>query len=216
MQAPQGPSSLILDRIDGQIDQSRLTITSKDKELACLDQALQLAELEKNNITQGLNTIGRGIHSLKDRIAHLLEEKKSIEEQLKLKKDGALVFKELNSKTDVLLKEFSTKPEVIHILATVTEKEIAGLKGQLQTVGTKLEEAEVKLSDHREKLLHKIVAELREKSQEVESLREVNAQTKLELDLERAKVEKLRMQQTAAKEKERYTSEVKVKNTSLV
>ena len=212
-QAPQDSSSPILDQIDGQIDQSRITITSKDKELVQLEQALQLAELEKDNITQDLNTICQGIRSLKDRIIHLLEEKKGLEEQLKLKENQVLLFKELNSKTDVLLKEFSTKPEVIHILATVTEKEIAGLNGQLQTVGTKLEEAEVKLSDHREKLLHKIVAELREKSQEVESLREVNAQTKLELDLERAKVEKLRMQQTAAKEEERYMNEVKVRNT---
>ena len=208
---PQEGQSSLPDQIDTQIEQLRCTITSKDQELARLDQALQLAELEKKKVIQGLDTAGQSIRSSKDRIAQLLQEKESLEELLNRREDEGLVLK-LSSKSEVVMKEMSTKPEVVDRLVAAKEKEIAGLKGQLQAVRCKLEEAEAELSDYREKLLRELIAELKEKSKEMECLREANAQTKLELDLERAKVDKLRMQQTmAAEDEEDYFCEVEVR-----
>ena len=120
---------------------------------------------------------------------------------------------ELNSKREIVLKELtSTKPELLHSLITAKEKKITSLKGQLQAVRCKLDEVEAELSDYQGKLLCEIVAELKSKSKEVEYLKEAKAQTKLELDLERAKVDRLCMQQTmAAKDEEEYVCEVKVR-----
>ena len=186
----------------------RSTITSKDQELARLDQALQLAELEKKNVIQGLNTIGKSICRSKHKITKYLQEKESLEELLNLREDEGSVL-ELISKSEVLMKEMSAK---LDRLVTAKEKEITCLKQQLQVVSCKLEEAEAELSDDREELLRELLAELKEKSKEVGRLREANAQTKLELDLERAKVDKLRIQQTmAAEDEDEYMFEVEVR-----
>ena len=147
---PQEGQSSLPDQIHAQIKQLRCTITSKDQELAQLDQALQLAELEKKNIIQGMDTTGQSIRSSKDKIARLLQEKQSLEELLDLREDEELVLKELSSKSEVVMKEMSTKPEVVDRLVAAKEKEIAGLKGQSQAVRCKLEEAEAELSDYRE------------------------------------------------------------------
>ena len=140
---PQEGQSSLPDQIDTQIEQLRSTITSKDQELARLDQALQLAELEKKKVIQGLDMTGQSIRSSKDKIAQLLQEKESLEELLNLREDEGLVLKELSSKSEVVMKEVSTK---LDRLVTAKEKEIAGLKGQLQAVRCKLEEAEAELS----------------------------------------------------------------------
>ena len=213
---PQEGQSSLPDQIDTQIEQLRCTITSKDQELARLDQALQLAELEKKKVIQGLDMTGQSIRSSKDKIAQLLQEKESLEELLNRREDEGLVLK-LSSKSEVVMKEMSTKPEVVDRLVAAKEKEIAGLKRQLQSVRCKLEEAEAELSDYREKLLRELIAELKEKSKEMECLREANAQTKLELDLERAKVDKLRMQQTiAAEDEEKYFCEVEMRYSTVL
>ena len=80
-----------------------------------------------------------------------------------MREDEGLVLKELSSNSEVVMKEMSTKQEVLDRLVTAKEKEIAGLKGQLQAVRYKLEEAEAELSDYREKLLRELIAELKEK-----------------------------------------------------
>ena len=193
-------------------------VASKDQELARLDQTLQLAELEKESVIQGLNMTGQNISSSKSKIEQLLQEKESLERQLNLRENENLVFKKLTSISEALMKEISTEPEMLEKVKLIItkDKEISSLKRQLQAVRIKLEEAKTELSDYREKLLNKLVAELKEKSKEAEYLKEVNAMTKLELDLERAKLDKLRIQQTMAAEDEKnYMYELQVRNYTL-
>ena len=201
-----------VDIIDAQVNQSRLTILSKDKEAAQLDQALQLAELETKDITQNLRAICQSIRSFKDKIAQLLQERESLQEELDLSESEIKLLQELKSKETVLKELTSTKPELLHSLITAKEKKIASLTEQLQRVRCRLDEVEAELSDYQGKLLCEIVAELKSKSKEVECLKEAKARTKLELDLERAKVDRLRMQQTmAAEDEERHMCEIEVR-----
>ena len=205
------------DHILAQIDMLRSTIVSKDQELARLDQTLQLAEQEKNSIMQGLNITQQSICSFKDKIAQLSLEKQSLEDLLNLREDEGSIFKVLTSKSEEFMKEISTNPEVLDKLVIAKENEIAGVNRQLQAVRCKLEEAETELSEYRGRLLHELITELKEKSKEVECLREASAHTKLELDLERAKVDKLRMQQTIAEQDEaRYMCEVEVRIITIL
>ena len=69
-QLHKGQSSLP-DQLDTQIEQLRSRIISKDQELARLDKALQLAELEMKNKIQSLDTTGQSICSSKNKIAQL-------------------------------------------------------------------------------------------------------------------------------------------------
>ena len=190
---------------------------SKDQELARLDQTLQLAEQEKNSIMQGLNITQQSICRFKDIIAQLSLEKQSLEDLLNLREDEGSIFKVLTSKSEEFMKEISTNPEILDKLVIAKENEIAGVNRQLQAVRCKLEEAETELSEYRGRLLHELITELKEKSKEVECLREAVAHTKLELDLERAKVDKLRMQQTIAEQDEaRYMCEVEIRIITIL
>ena len=188
---------------------------SKDQKLAEQDQCLRIAKSQKNEIAQSLSTLKQSIGSSENEIEQLLKQKSKLESKLERKDMELSIVEELNVHQEQLLhslhKKISLKEADILDLRKEVEEEIAGVKQELEEVKTKLEKAEAKVFEY-ERELHKLTSELKQKSEEVEVLLKKNAQTKLELDLEREKVHQLRMQETAAQESEdTYRKETKVR-----
>ena len=188
--------------------------------MARQNQDLKIAESKKKKITQDLPSIKQHISSSEDKVEQLLKQQSKLERRLGKKEKEMKLLKELNDKEQQTVHSLrniiSLKEGEITDLKQELEEEIQELNEELKEVKNKLKEAEAQISEY-EKQLDKLTSELREKSEEVKLLREANAQTKQELDLEREKVDHLQMQQAAAAQsKENYRSETKVRMILLL
>ena len=198
----QTPPSGIVQKIDAQVEESRREIVSKDTELAQQNQTLQLAEKKKKNITLSFPNIRKNLQSSEKTVTQLLSQKKNLEEQLKVKEDEMQFFRESSTE----------QKQWLNKLLSQKEKEIANLKKELTKVTAELEKANAQIGRY-EAQIREIQTDLSKKSEEVECLRNANAQNKQELDLKRKEVDQLRMQQSAAEESnDKYRKETMVRS----
>ena len=185
---------------------------SKDQELAQQNQDLEVAESIQKDITNDLSAIKEGIRHTGNRAEKLLQQKKKLERKLKLKmkeQENLIIIITSNQKQPLEDKAALTEDELVE-LKQEKEEEIAEHKVELEEVESKLREAENQISGYEEQL-HQFSSELMKLFGKLKSLREVNAKTKQELDLEREKVDHFCMQQTAAKNSENtYRKETQV------
>ena len=205
--------SAIQQEIDAQVEKSSHHIVSKDQELAEQKRELRVAESIQKDITNDLSAIKEGIGHTGNTAQQLLKEKKKFERTLKLKmKERESLMVLVTAKQEQALEDkIALTEEEIAELKQEKEEEIAEHKVELEEVENKLREAETQMSEY-EKQLHQFSSELTQLFGKLKSLREANAETKQELDLEREKVDHFCMQQTAAKKSEDlYRKETKVK-----
>ena len=212
--------SAIQREIDARVEKSSHHIVSKDQELAEQKRELRVAESIQKDITNDLSAIKEGIghtgntaqqlRKKKEELEKKLKTKEKLEKKLKTKEQEMIAITAIKQEQALEDKTALTKDEIAELIQE-KEEEIAEHKVELEEVESKLREAETQMSEY-EKQLHQFSSELTELFGKLKSLREANAETKQELDLEREKVDLFCMQQTATKKSEDlYRKEPKVK-----
>ena len=153
--------------------------------------------MEKMEVAQNFMTVSKKIGKLEN--GQLLNQTDDLKQQLLLREQELQLLKLVNQQ-DVK----KTQQKVV----SLKEEEITSLNGQLLTASTKLEK---EISNAKEEL-YEAVANLREKIDAVQSLQQVNDETKLDLDIERKKVDYYQVLHTIATSpnKEDYVKEIQV------
>ena len=183
-----------------EVNRIKLDIESKDPVLAQRDQSLKRVEQERISVARGFITIREKMKAVQTRIAQVTQEKENVE--------GMLEQREMEFQA---LKEYTTsKIEKQQRALSQKQEEIAGLRKNLAAVRDELERMKSQLPSF-QKELQKVTLELAKKSTEVQLLREDKEEMKLQLEVERRRIDGYLMQQTAAMSSEAsYRKEVQV------
>lgn len=185
-----------------EVNKLKLDIESKDQILAQRDQSLKRVEKEQIAVVSGFKTIREKMKAVQTRMAQLNQEKEKVE--------GTLEQREMEFQA---LKEYTTtKVERQQWALSQKQEEIASLRKNLAAVRNELERMKSQLPSF-QKELQKVALELAKKSTEVLMLREAKEEMKLQLEVERKRIDGYLMQQTAVMSScANYGEEVKVNN----
>ena len=190
-------SLIIQYHLQTEVNKLRAKIASEDQRLTQQVQGLQPAEMEKTEAAQNFTTVCKKICNFEN--GQLLNQTDDLKQQLLLREQELQLLKLVNQQD---VKETQQK------VVSLKEEEITSLNGQLLAASTKLKK---EISNAKEEL-YEAVAKLREKIDAVQSLQQVNDETKLDLDIERKKVDHYQVLYTVATSpnKEDYVKEIQV------
>ena len=154
--------------------------------------------MEKMEVAQNFMTVSKKIGKLEN--GQLLNQTDDLKQQLLLREQELQLLKLVNQQE---VKETQQK------VVSLKEEEITSLNDQLLAASTKLEK---EISNAKKELYEAV-----EKIDAVQSLQQVNDETKLELDIERKKVDHYQVLHTVATSpnKEDYVKEIQVRLQEL-
>lgn len=177
------------------------SIIDQDRELAEREQSLQQAEQEKKAAFQRIQTLEYKLNISECRVKQLIKEKNDVLSSLKL----------LEFEFQVLRQAATDQIQLQQQSISHKENEIAILKAKLQSVEEELDETKRQIVPALKEELQKASLELKNKSTEVQLLREAKTDMRLLLDMEKKVLDNYLLQQTAANiSHERFKHEVKV------
>lgn len=183
------------------------SIIDQDRELAEREQSLQQAEQEKKAAFQRIQTLEYKLNISECRVKQLIKEKNDVLSSLKL----------LEFEFQVLRQAATDQIQLQQQSISHKENEIAILKAKLQSVEEELDETKRQIVPALKEELQKASLELKNKSTEVQLLREAKTDMRLLLDMEKKVLDNYLLQQTAANiSHERFKHEVKVSSYPLL
>lgn len=177
------------------------SINDQDRKLAEREQSFQQAEQEKKAAYQRIQTLEYKLNISECRVKQLIKEKNDVLTSLKL----------LELEFQLLRQAATDQIQLQQQCISHKENEIAILKTKLQSVEKELDETKSQIVPALKTELQKASLELKNKSAEVQLLREAKTDMRLLLDMEKRVLDNYLLQQTAANvSHERFRHEVKV------
>lgn len=187
--------------INALVQKLRNDIDDQDLDMAEREQSFQQAEQEKKAASQRIQTLEYKLSISESRVKQLMKEKDDVMSALKL----------LEFEFQLLRQTATEQIELQQQSISHKENEIAILKAKLQSVEKELDETKRQIVPALKEELQKASLELKNKSTEVQLLKEAKTDMRLLLDMEKKVLDNYLLQQTAANiSHERFKHEVKV------